>query len=119
MCPAPGTVITSGAPGIGRATADLQAARGADVAVLGPDVPAVDKPLHGYTADVSHDTVLRAAADTTADGLGGNDIPVNNAGSGAVGTVEDNTDDGRRHERDRRRRVQLQAARRPRAGHHP
>ncbi|WP_406416844.1 SDR family oxidoreductase [Streptomyces sp. NBC_00873] len=86
-------VVTGGASGIGRATADLLAARGADVAVLDLDVSTVDKPLHGYTADVSDDAVLRAAVAAAADDLGGIDILVNNAGIGAVGTVEDNTDD--------------------------
>jgi len=85
-------VVTGGASGIGRATAGLLAARGAAVAVLDLDASAVDKPLRGYTADVSDDASVRAAVATVAEDLGGIDILVNNAGIGATGTVEDNDD---------------------------
>ncbi|MFE7243320.1 SDR family NAD(P)-dependent oxidoreductase [Streptomyces sp. NPDC057580] len=85
-------LVTGGASGIGRATADLLAARGANVAVLDLDVSAVDGPLHGYTADVSDDSSVRSAVEAAADALGGLDILVNNAGIGAVGTIETNND---------------------------
>ncbi|MEU2243026.1 SDR family oxidoreductase [Streptomyces sp. NPDC018338] len=85
-------VVTGGASGIGRATAGLLAARGAAVAVLDLDASAVDKPLRGYTADVSDDASVRAAVAAVAEDLGGIDILVNNAGIGATGTVEDNDD---------------------------
>ncbi|WP_395571748.1 SDR family NAD(P)-dependent oxidoreductase [Streptomyces sp. BK79] len=85
-------LVTGGASGIGRATAALLAARGADVAVLDLDPSAVDAPLRAYRADVSDDASVRAAVASAAAGLGGLDILVNNAGIGAVGTVEDNDD---------------------------
>ncbi|WP_406447847.1 SDR family oxidoreductase [Streptomyces sp. NBC_00876] len=85
-------LVTGGASGIGRATADLLSARGAAVAVVDLDPSAVDKPLRGYTADVSDDASVRAAVAAVADDLGGIDILINNAGIGAAGTVEDNDD---------------------------
>ncbi|KUJ63982.1 short-chain dehydrogenase [Streptomyces albus subsp. albus] len=85
-------LVTGGASGIGRATADLLAARGADVAVLDLDPSSVGKPLGAHVADVSDDASVRSAVTAAADDLGGIDILVNNAGIGAVGTVEDNDD---------------------------
>lgn len=85
-------LVTGGASGIGRATAVLLAARGADVAVLDLDPSTVDKPLRGYAADVSDDVSVRPAVAAAAHELGGLDILVNNAGIGATGTVEDNDD---------------------------
>ncbi|MDH2393795.1 SDR family NAD(P)-dependent oxidoreductase [Streptomyces sp. HNM0663] len=85
-------LVTGGASGIGRATAELLAARGANVAVLDLDPSSVDKPMRGYAADVSDDSSVRSAVAAAAADLGGIDILVNNAGIGAAGTVEDNDD---------------------------
>ncbi|MFF1483358.1 SDR family NAD(P)-dependent oxidoreductase [Streptomyces sp. NPDC058319] len=85
-------LVTGGASGIGRATADLLAGRGARVAVLDLDPSAVDKPLYAFRADVTDDVLVRTAVEAAADTLGGVDILVNNAGIGAQGTVEDNDD---------------------------
>ncbi|WP_190038726.1 SDR family NAD(P)-dependent oxidoreductase [Streptomyces fructofermentans] len=85
-------LVTGGGSGIGRATAELLAARGALVAVLDLDPAAVEKPLLGFRADVTDDTSVRAAVAAAAAGLGGLDVLVNNAGIGARGTVEDNDD---------------------------
>ncbi|MFE4546254.1 SDR family NAD(P)-dependent oxidoreductase [Streptomyces sp. NPDC056785] len=85
-------LVTGGASGIGRATAELLAARGARVAVLDRDLSGVDKPLLGHLADVTDDTSVRAAVAAAVTDLGGLDVLVNNAGIGAQGTVEDNDD---------------------------
>jgi NAD(P)-dependent dehydrogenase (short-subunit alcohol dehydrogenase family) len=86
-------LVTGGASGIGRATAELLAGRGAEVAVLDLDCSGVEDPLVPVRADVTDDAEVRAAVAEAAERLGGIDILVNNAGIGAVGTVEDNPDE--------------------------
>ncbi|MFE7273751.1 SDR family NAD(P)-dependent oxidoreductase [Streptomyces sp. NPDC057623] len=85
-------LVTGGASGIGRATAELLAARGARVAVLDLDPSSVEKPLLAFRADVTDDASVRAAVAAAVADLGGLDVVVNNAGIGAQGTVEDNDD---------------------------
>jgi NAD(P)-dependent dehydrogenase (short-subunit alcohol dehydrogenase family) len=87
-------VVTGGSSGIGLAAAWLMAARGARVEVLDLDpAPAIARGLGGFTADVADDASVRAAIRAAAEALGGIDVLVNNAGIGAAGTVEDNTDE--------------------------
>ncbi|MEU9190395.1 SDR family oxidoreductase [Streptomyces sp. NPDC048484] len=86
-------LVTGGASGIGRATAELLAARGAQVAVLDLDPASVQKPLLGYRADVTDDVSVRRSVAAAVADLGGLDVLVNNAGIGAQGTVEDNDDE--------------------------
>ncbi|GAA3188057.1 SDR family oxidoreductase [Streptomyces virens] len=85
-------LVTGGASGIGRATAGLLARRGAKVAVLDLDPSPVGDPLTGYAADVTDDASVRAAVAAAVHDLGGLDVLVNNAGIGAQGTVETNSD---------------------------
>ncbi|MBG0850832.1 SDR family oxidoreductase [Streptomyces spinoverrucosus] len=85
-------LVTGGASGIGRATAELLAERGARVAVLDLDPSTVDKPLLAHRADVTDDASVRQAVTDAVADLGGLDVLVNNAGIGAQGTVEDNDD---------------------------
>ena len=86
-------LVTGGASGIGLATARLLAGRGARVAVL-DRVKADDEGagLYPVLADVTDDAAVRAAVAEAGRALGRLDIVVNNAGTGAAGTVEDNDD---------------------------
>ncbi|MGW4823995.1 SDR family NAD(P)-dependent oxidoreductase [Streptomyces sp. NPDC004227] len=86
-------LVTGGASGIGRASAELLAERGAQVAVLDLGPSSVVKPLLAFRADVTDDTSVRRAVEQAAEALGGLDVLVNNAGIGAQGTVEDNDDE--------------------------
>jgi 2-keto-3-deoxy-L-fuconate dehydrogenase len=86
-------LVTGGASGIGLATAQLLAARGARVAVLDRDADAVPAPLHALRADVADERQVREAVAAAVERLGGLDVVVNNAGVGAQGTIEDNPSD--------------------------
>src|SRR6266540_4066008 len=86
-------VVTGGASGIGLATAKLLAERGAKVACLDLNAKDLPEPLLAYVADVSDDASVRAAVDGAAEAMGGIDIVVNNAGIGAQGSIEANSDE--------------------------
>jgi NAD(P)-dependent dehydrogenase (short-subunit alcohol dehydrogenase family) len=86
-------IVTGGASGIGLATAALLAGRGATVSVLDRKLQDLPDPLRGFTADVGDDAAVRTAVDAAAEAMGGVDVLVNNAGIGAQGTVEGNSDD--------------------------
>jgi 2-keto-3-deoxy-L-fuconate dehydrogenase len=86
-------LVTGGASGIGLATAQLLAARGARVAVLDRDADAVAAPLHALRADVADERQVQETVAAAVERLGGLDVVVNNAGVGAQGTIEDNPSD--------------------------
>ncbi|RDI65649.1 SDR family NAD(P)-dependent oxidoreductase [Nocardia pseudobrasiliensis] len=87
-------VVTGGGSGIGKAVATAFLGAGARVAVL--DLDPGDEPGPEGAAvvcDVRDDASVRAAVAAVADRFGRIDIVVNNAGIGAQGTIEDNSDD--------------------------
>jgi len=84
-------LVTGGAGGIGTATADLLAERGARVAVL--DLDPGDGGRHLRVAcDVADRAAVDRAVARVADALGRLDVVVNNAGIGAKGDVAANDD---------------------------
>ena len=86
-------VVTGGASGIGAAAAHALAERGAAVAVLDLRPEAADPAFTGIACDVGDDASVRRAVAEAAERLGGIDVVVNNAGIGAQGTIEDNSDE--------------------------
>lgn len=95
-------LVTGGSSGIGRATAELLAARGAAVAVSGLDGPGVDETVKAITAaggtalavpaDVTDGDAVAEAVRRTVDRFGALDALVTSAGIQRYGTVGD-TDD--------------------------
>lgn len=86
-------IVTGGASGIGAAIAERLQRGGARVAVfdLAPDA-AIHAEL-ALAVDVADDDSVRAAVDRVVSDLGRIDVLVINAGIGAQGTVEGNTDE--------------------------
>jgi NAD(P)-dependent dehydrogenase (short-subunit alcohol dehydrogenase family) len=85
--------VTGGGSGIGLATGRLLAARGARVAALDLDPAAAAGLALPVTADVTDDDSVWAAVASVVERFGALDVLVNNAGIGATGTVEDNSED--------------------------
>jgi len=83
--------VTGGGSGIGLATARLLATRGASVAALDLDPAAAAASALPLVADVTVEDSLQAAIAALVDRFGALDVLVNNAGTGATGTVEDNS----------------------------
>lgn len=85
-------LVTGAATGIGAATAAELASRGARVACLDLTATDVQDPLYGVAGDVTDDVSVRAAVENVVRAFGGLDVVVNNAGVGAVGSIEANGD---------------------------
>ena len=83
-------LVTGGTSGIGLATAQLLAARGARVAVLDRDTDGVPPPLHAVRGAVADERSVQEAVAAAVEHLGALDVVVNNAGVGAAGTIEAN-----------------------------
>lgn len=86
-------IVTGGASGIGATVVDQLLERGARVAVLDLDVSAAADGAFAVATDVADRGSVDAAVATVVQHFGRLDIVVNNAGIGAQGTVEDNSDD--------------------------
>jgi len=85
-------VITGGTGGIGSATAEYLAARGARVATL--DIAKANgSNYYSDICDITNDSDVQRAIAGIANALGGIDILINNAGIGASGDVTANTDE--------------------------
>jgi NAD(P)-dependent dehydrogenase (short-subunit alcohol dehydrogenase family) len=85
--------VTGGASGIGAAVARRLLTDGAHVAVLDLDVSTAPEGTLALKADVTDDASVRAAVDRVLQEWDRLDVLVNNAGTGAQGTVEDNSDE--------------------------
>lgn len=86
-------IITGGLSGIGRATAEAFLTAGARVGILDIGSGAPPAGVVFQSADVRDRGQVMTAVDAIAEGLGGIDVLVNNAGVSAVGAVDENTDD--------------------------
>ena len=85
-------VITGGTGGIGSATAEYLAARGARVATL--DIAKANgSNYYSDICDITDDSDVQRAIAGIVKALGGIDILINNAGIGASGDVTANTDE--------------------------
>jgi 2-keto-3-deoxy-L-fuconate dehydrogenase len=83
-------IVTGGAAGIGAAVVELLRSRGFRVIVFDRDVEEGEDAIR---VDVTDAAGVSAAVLSAVERLGGLDVLVNNAGIGAAGTVEDNSDE--------------------------
>lgn len=86
-------IVTGGASGIGAAVVEELTERGAMTAILDLDISSAREGQLAFECNVGNRSSVDSAVHAAAAALGGIDIVVNNAGIGAQGTVEANTDD--------------------------
>jgi len=86
-------VVTGGASGIGRAVAERLQSEGCRVAILDLDISGVGAEFFAARCDVSDAESVTSAVRGAVEEFGGLDIVINNAGIGAQGTVEENSDE--------------------------
>jgi NAD(P)-dependent dehydrogenase (short-subunit alcohol dehydrogenase family) len=85
-------IVTGGSSGLGAAIVGRLREEGARVAIFDRNAPANDV-IDFFEVDVTDDASVQAGVQAFVEAAGGVDIVVNNAGIGAQGTVEDNTDE--------------------------
>ncbi|NUH37430.1 SDR family oxidoreductase [Streptomyces samsunensis] len=86
-------LVTGGASGIGAAIATTLRDRGARVAVLDRDPSGAPDGTLPLKADVTSDEAIRGAVAAAVAEFGALHTVVGNAGIGAIGSVEDNSDE--------------------------
>jgi NAD(P)-dependent dehydrogenase (short-subunit alcohol dehydrogenase family) len=86
-------IVTGGASGIGAAISSELIDRGARVAVLDLRIDGAHPEAFAVATDIGDDASVRSAVDAVVAEYGALDIVINNAGIGAQGTVEENSDD--------------------------
>jgi NAD(P)-dependent dehydrogenase (short-subunit alcohol dehydrogenase family) len=81
-------IVTGGAAGIGAAVVTRLLEGGAKVAILDREIAGSNEAAFAVQADVSDLASVTAAVEAVVAELGGIDIVINNAGIGAIGSVE-------------------------------
>lgn len=85
-------IVTGGASGIGAAIVERLSGAGAQVAVFDLNTESVPEGIFATRVDISDTESVNSGVQEVADRFGRIDIVVNNAGMGAQGTIESNSD---------------------------